>query len=80
VRVWEVIPHINTTTSKITESKDNTNDADPLEIRRVTKLQTNVADVSSMAVFETAGEEGDVAKMLVCGVGMEVVRVVCLHV
>jgi hypothetical protein len=48
-----------------------------LTIRRLKKVKTNVADVSSMAVLdgEDAGGGGMVTRVLICGVGMEVVRV-----
>jgi WD40 repeat protein len=42
-----------------------------VEVERVTKVKTNVADVSSMAVLEN---EDAGSKVLICGVGMEVVR------
>lgn len=45
-----------------------------MDILRLSKMKTNVADVSSMAVLQTKeGEAG--AKVLICGVGMEVVSV-----
>jgi WD40 repeat protein len=43
-----------------------------LDISRLGKIKTNVADASSMAVLDT--KESD-ARVLICGVGMEVVRV-----
>jgi hypothetical protein len=46
-------------------------EVDMVEIKRMAKVKTNVADVSSMAVLENE-ETG--SKMLICGVGMEVVR------
>ncbi|USP82471.1 hypothetical protein yc1106_09745 [Curvularia clavata] len=47
---------------------------DPLKIRRLNKIKTSVADVSSMAVLDV--DEGTAcAKILICGVGMEVIRV-----
>lgn len=45
-----------------------------IDIRRVGKIKTNVADVSSLAVLATE-DDGLYAKVLICGVGMEVVRV-----
>lgn len=44
-----------------------------IEAERLGKIKTNVADVSSMAVLDD-GEAGGNAKVLICGVGMEVVR------
>ncbi|KAH7078403.1 WD domain-containing protein [Paraphoma chrysanthemicola] len=43
-----------------------------IKISRAGKTKTNVADVSSMAVLDTKIGE---AKVLICGVGMEVMRV-----
>jgi WD40 repeat protein len=74
VRLWEVVLHLDTITQPITEAETrNAIDGDPLSIQRVGKIKTNVADVSSMAVLGQ-NEEG-VAKVLICGVGMEIIRV-----
>lgn len=71
VRLWEVVPHL---ASASTDSKVLTRpDDDPLELRRRGKIKTNVADVSSMAVLGSM--ENGIARVLICGVGMEVVRV-----
>lgn len=43
-----------------------------VRVSRVGKMKTNVADVSSIALLDSGDSE---AKALVCGVGMEVVRV-----
>jgi hypothetical protein len=43
------------------------------DVRRMGKIKTNVADVSSVAVLDVAEDE-EVARVMVCGVGMEVVR------
>lgn len=48
-----------------------------MRIRRAGKVKTNVADVSSMGVLEgiESESESEVAcKVIVCGVGMEVLR------
>lgn len=42
-----------------------------LEVSRLGKVKTNVADVSSMAVLDTSAGS---ARVLLCGVGMEVIR------
>lgn len=51
---------------------------DPLEIRRVRKIKTNVADVSSMTMLQDTRGDGLVGdgatRVLICGVGMEVIR------
>jgi WD40 repeat protein len=44
-----------------------------LDVGRMERIKTNVADVSSMAVLD-AQESGLHARVLICGVGMEVVR------
>ncbi len=73
VRLWEVV---------IDESvKDASNVGrgfveDGLEIRRHQKIKTNVADVSCMAVLGV-DDDGLYARVLLCGVGMEVIRVEC---
>jgi hypothetical protein len=58
-----------------------TSDGDPLEIRRMKKVKTNVADVSSMTLLLSGADEGEEKKetdgatrVLICGVGMEVIR------
>jgi hypothetical protein len=58
-----------------------TGDGDPLEVKRMKKVKTNVADVSSMTLLSSgAGEEGGetevegATRVLICGVGMEVIR------
>lgn len=65
VRLWEVVindtDHLNSDQSK----------SDKLTIKRLSKVKTSVADVSSMAVLDS---DGDASRVLVCGVGMEVVR------
>lgn len=49
---------------------------DPLEVKRIGRIKTSVADVSSMAVLRGEGDaEGEASRVLICGVGMEVVRV-----
>jgi hypothetical protein len=59
IRSWEVCIH---------------NGGSTVDMLRFSKMKTNVADVSSMAVLQTKeGEAG--AKVLICGVGMEVVSV-----
>lgn len=65
VRLWEVV---------INDAKDVGTSPDSfsrLTIRRLSKVKTSVADVSSMAVLD---DDGDTARVLLCGVGMEVIR------
>ena len=74
VRLWEVVLRLDTIAQRTIESETKSaSDGDPLSITRVGRIKTNVADVSSMAVLGQ-GDEG-VAKVLICGVGMEVIRV-----
>jgi hypothetical protein len=58
-----------------------TGDGDPLEVRRMKKVKTNVADVSSMTLLSSGAGEGGgeteaegATRVLICGVGMEVIR------
>lgn len=65
VRLWEIIMN------DAEDSSTNQSSSDRLTIERLSKVKTSVADVSSMAVLE---EDGDTARVLLCGVGMEVFR------
>ncbi|KAH7126992.1 WD40-repeat-containing domain protein [Dendryphion nanum] len=56
VRVWELL---------ISPSES------ALDIKRVTKVKTSVADVSSMAILHRSEA---VTKVAICGVGMEIIR------
>jgi hypothetical protein len=47
---------------------------DALAIQRLNKIKTNVADVSSMAVLDKS-DDATYARVLICGVGMEVIRI-----
>lgn len=67
VRVWEVCP-------RLAETDLSRGSEDVLSIKRVNRLKTHVADVSSMAVLRTNVTKSE-AKVLICGVGMEVIRV-----
>ncbi|KAJ4364336.1 WD repeat-containing protein 6 [Ascochyta clinopodiicola] len=66
IRLWEVI---NDGTREKASSKT---EHERLKIRRMCRVKTSVADVSSMAVLD---DDGKSARVLVCGVGMEVIRV-----
>ncbi|KAJ4286274.1 WD repeat-containing protein 6 [Kalmusia sp. IMI 367209] len=68
VRLWEVI---------LTEGTDGAGESgDALRIRRVGRVKTSVADVSSMALLDGVGHADEIAsRVLICGVGMEVIRV-----
>ncbi|KAF2003913.1 WD40 repeat-like protein [Amniculicola lignicola CBS 123094] len=65
VRLWDVV------LQERLEAGGKT-DQNMLEVRRVKKIKTNVADVSSMAVVAQS-EHG--ANVLICGVGMEVIGI-----
>ena len=69
IRLWKVVVQDTTkkTTDAITTGVEN-----QLKVLRVTKLKTNVADVSSMAVLDV---DEDSVRVLICGVGMEVIRI-----
>jgi WD40 repeat protein len=69
IRLWKVVVQdtIKKTTDAITTGVEN-----QLKVLRVTKLKTNVADVSSMAVLDV---DEDSVRVLICGVGMEVIRI-----
>lgn len=69
LRLWEVTIH---KADSMTPQTASAHGNDMLDISRLGKIKTNVADASSMAVVET--KEAD-ARVLICGVGMEVVRV-----
>jgi WD40 repeat protein len=71
VRLWEAIP--NNASNATDSTLDGTVGGDKLEIKRLAKVKTSVADVSSIAVLDR-GDEGSAARVLVCGVGMEVLR------
>lgn len=65
VRVWELI---------LSKREKDEEDKDWMEVKRVGRVKTSVADVSSMAVL--ASDDGHkAAKVLICGVGMEVIRI-----
>ncbi|KAG9187629.1 hypothetical protein G6011_05500 [Alternaria panax] len=71
IRLWEMVirktdDEVGAGTSKEPE--------DALRIQRLDKIKTNVADVSSMAVLDGGDDVRD-ARVLICGVGMEVVRI-----
>jgi WD40 repeat protein len=69
VRLWEVMVHHKDGTVITTVPAHG---KCMLDVSRLGKIKTNVADVSSVAVVE-AGEAH--ARIIICGVGMEVVRV-----
>ena len=60
IRLWEVVINMS-------------ENEDPLQIKRLKKMKTFVADVSDMAVLD--GDDGNHARVLLCGVGMEVIRI-----
>lgn len=71
VRLWEVVVD---DTKERTDSKEVRELEDCLVVRRCTKIKTNVADVSSMALIGP-GDGVSGARVLLCGVGMEIIRV-----
>lgn len=72
VRLWEVV--LRNSGGDIISIAATDHGEETLTIRRLRKVKTSVADVSSMVVLD--GEDGGmVARVLICGVGMQVVRV-----
>jgi WD40 repeat protein len=71
VRLWEV--QIHSIQDGVSSSVIVEEDKPTVHIQRVSKVKTNVADVSSIAILE-AEEKGTDVRVLICGVGMEVVR------
>jgi WD40 repeat protein len=68
IRLWKV--QIGDVEDEITPT--GVEDEKPtISVHRAGRIKTNVADVSSMAVLEKKGMH---ARVLICGVGMEVVR------
>jgi hypothetical protein len=65
VRLWGITLH-DAPVSDATEPEEW------LRIQRLHKVKTNVADVSSMSVLD-AGDAA--ARVVICGVGMEVLRI-----
>lgn len=70
VRLWEVIPADEGSYGDDSPEGER----DWVMIKRLGRVKTSVADVSSMAVLASSIEE-DVSRVLICGVGMEVLTV-----
>ncbi|KAF3035454.1 hypothetical protein E8E12_005710 [Didymella heteroderae] len=64
VRLWSVT---------INAFRSDSHNGDAVSVRRLSRCKTSVADVSSIAVLSYSSNE--CAKVLVCGVGMEIIRV-----
>lgn len=67
VRLWEVA--LNNTVNG--EDIEGSASVDRITIKKLSKAKTSVADVSSMAVLDS---DSNAARVLLCGVGMEVMR------
>ncbi len=65
VRLWAV------TIKNVEESNPNEGSPDRIRVKRLSKVKTSVADVSSMATLDI---DDNASRVLVCGVGMEVIR------
>lgn len=66
VRLWEVA---------VARPGDDTGEdtaVDAITVRRMGKTRTSIADVSDVAVL---GQSADSTRVILCGVGMEVIRV-----
>ncbi|KAF2643234.1 WD repeat protein-like protein [Massarina eburnea CBS 473.64] len=72
VRLWEIDSCLLNQSIGVGATCMN-GDLDPIDIRRLKKIKTSVADVSSMAVLEWSLDI-EAVRLLVCGVGMEVIR------
>ena len=55
----------------VLNGKEETDSKSTLTSTRLSRVKTSVADVSSMAVL---GTTSDTARVLLCGVGKEVIR------
>jgi WD40 repeat protein len=66
IRLWEVIIDASQ------EHRTRVNTGNVLHVKRLQKVKTSIADVSSMAVLDV--DVVATAKIIVCGVGMEVIR------
>lgn len=66
VRLWELV---------LSVGDGWEDDKDWIEIKRMGRVKTSVADVSSIAALGGGGGDGETARVLICGVGMEVLRV-----
>jgi len=71
LRLWEIVLQERGLEVTIANAEEP---EDALQIQRLSKVKTNVADVSSMAVLDRNDQMG-LARILICGVGMEVMRV-----
>lgn len=71
LRLWEI--SVRDEEGDTTTPAGSTYNKSISDVRRLGKIKTNVADVSSIAVLETHQDE-EAARVLVCGVGMEVIR------
>ncbi|KAF2658476.1 WD40 repeat-like protein [Lophiostoma macrostomum CBS 122681] len=74
IRLWEVIPNPMHTmnSSHGVQTSNAPASQDPLSVRRLRKIRSNVADMSSMAILS---HSESATRVLTCGVGMEVVRI-----
>lgn len=71
IRLWQIA--LRETNSEA-GTKTAADHEGALTVQRLHRIKTNVADASSMAVLDEGNSGGD-ARVLVCGVGMEVIRI-----
>lgn len=72
LKLWEV--HVGRVSeNNATSTESSRYSASTIAVERLGKIKTNVADVSSMAILESEEADGN-GRVLICGVGMEVVR------
>ncbi|KAL5117682.1 WD repeat-containing protein 6 [Pleosporales sp. CAS-2024a] len=74
VRLWELcIGDNDDDDSAAAMTTAHASEKKMVAVKRLSRTKTNVADVSSIAVLG-ADEDADATRVLVCGVGMEVIR------
>ncbi|PVH92094.1 WD domain-containing protein [Periconia macrospinosa] len=73
LRLWEVMI-VFADAENHSNGLGQPKEVDSFNVKRICRAKTNVADVSSMAVLEEDIPQG-VTRLLVCGVGMEVIRI-----
>ncbi|CAI6336085.1 unnamed protein product [Periconia digitata] len=72
LRLWELC--LSTMTHDGSRGTDQYSTKNIADVKRLGKVKSSVADVSSMAVLEQCQDQR-IVRLLVCGVGMEVIRV-----
>jgi hypothetical protein len=73
IRLWEVVLHPTHEDdgSEKVQTSEPSKTQDPLSVKRLRKIRSNVSDMSSMAILS---HHESTTRILTCGVGMEVIR------